>query len=206
MRSFPPLRRRARGAALITSLFILLAVLIVGVAAVRAALRAELAARNERDRHIALQCAEAALSDAERDIEGGANPASDRAALFATGNALGFVDGCGSSGASLGLCLRTPPPGASAWERAALASKVPEAVVSYGQFTGTVMPTGTGTLPLRAPRYVIELMPYAHAGEDASRRAANFYRITAIGFGAREHTSVVLQSFYRKATPLHGAP
>ncbi len=194
--------RHARGAALVTALFIMVAVLVVGVAAVRAALDAEKAARNERDRHIALQSAEAALQDAERDIEGGADPASPRAAQFAPGSALGFADGCGAqAGVDLGLCLRLPPPAPPAWQSAALAADAPGRSVPYGSHTGAALPAGAGTLPLRLPRYIIELMPYARAGEDASRRSGNFYRITAIGFGTRAHTVVVLQTFYRKAAP-----
>jgi type IV pilus assembly protein PilX len=54
-------------------------------------------------------------------------------------------------------------------------------------------------LPARLPRYLIELMPYARAGEDAGQRTGNFYRITAIGFGTNAHAHVVLQSFYLKA-------
>jgi Tfp pilus assembly protein PilX len=36
------------------------------------------------------------------------------------------------------------------------------------------------------------------AGEDAAAPSCNFYRITAIGFGARPQTQVVLQTYYRK--------
>ncbi len=64
------------------------------------------------------------------------------------------------------------------------------------------MPIGTGTLPARLPRYIIELMPYARAGHDAGKRTGNFYRITAIGFGASASTCVVLQAFYLKAGAL----
>ena len=48
-------------------------------------------------------------------------------------------------------------------------------------------------------------MPLVRAGEDAGRRAGNLYRITAIGFGARASTQVVLQSFYRKVAPRQGS-
>ncbi|HEU4375637.1 MAG TPA: PilX N-terminal domain-containing pilus assembly protein [Telluria sp.] len=178
---------RQRGAALLTAMFVLLALLIIGVAAARTALNAEKSARNERDRHIAFQAAEAGLLDAERDIEGGADPSSARAALFAAGSALGFADGCGRGSDNLGLCMYSPT--APAWQLADLAGG--EATTPYGKFTGNA-------LAGRAPRYIIELMPLARAGEDAGRRPANVYRITAIGFGVRPTTQVVLQSFYRK--------
>lgn len=190
--------RRRRGAALLTALFVLLALTIIGVAAAHTALNAEKSARNERDRHIAFQAAEAGLLDAERDIEGIADPTSARAALFATGSALGFADGCGRGPDNLGLCMYSPT--APAWQVADLAGG-DDATTAYGKFTGSALPTGGGALPGRAPRYVIELMPLARAGEDAGRQAANVYRITAIGFGVRPTTQVVLQSFYRKVAP-----
>ena len=196
-----PACRRARGAALVTVLFVLVAVLIVALSAAHAALNAEKSARSERDRHVAMQAAEAALADAERDIEAaGANAA--RNDMFAPGSALGFVEGCGRDGANLGLCSMVGPPGIPAWQAAALdaADAAAAGVVTYGRFTGATLPVGAGPLPVRLPRYIIELMPYPRAGEDASRPAPNFYRITAIGFGAIPSTRVVLQSFYRKAT------
>jgi Tfp pilus assembly protein PilX len=189
--------RREGGAALLIALVLLLAVLIVGVSAARTALDAEKSARNMRDRLIAFQAAEVALADAERDIEGSGDPA--RAAMFAAGSAIGFEDGCGrgANNANLGLCLRTPPGLAPAWLAADLASDE-SAAVPYGKFTGAAMPVGSGPLPALAPRYIIELMPLARAGEDAGERAANVYRITSIGFGTRASTRVVLQAFYRK--------
>ena len=196
-----PAARRQGGAALVLTLLIALALLIIGISAARTALHAERAARSERDRHIAFQAAEAALSDAERDIEGGSNPGSTRAALFAPGSALGFDDGCGVAPAvNCGLCAHVAAPGPAAWQRVALAAPEAQAgnTVAYGSFTGARMPSGTGSLPARLPRYVIELVPFARAGEDAGQRSANFYRITSIGFGARDSTRVVLQSFYLK--------
>jgi Tfp pilus assembly protein PilX len=191
-----PSHGRCGGAVLLTALFVLVAILAIGVSAAQIALNAEKSARNERDRHIAFQAAEAGLADAERDIEGGADPMSARAAMF-DGGALGFVDGCGRDGANLGLCAYLPGAQAAAWQLAELAA--PDgATTPYGRYTGEALPTGGGALPARAPRYVIELLPLVRAGEDAGQGAHGVYRITAIGFGARPGTQVVLQSFYRK--------
>lgn len=195
--------RHEQGAALVTALFILLALLIIGASSAYTALDAERAARAERDHHLAFQAAESALADAERDIEGGNDPASARAALFAHGSAEGFVPGCGKeSEVNAGLCAHAQP---AAWQEVDLAAQGRDASsAEYGRFTGAVLPAGQGTLAARLPRYIIELMPYARAGEDAGRRTSNFYRITAIGFGTNEHAHVVLQTFYLKAAPEEG--
>lgn len=197
-----------RGAVLLVALCVMLVLLMLGASAARGALNAEKSARGERDRQVALQAAEAALLDAERDIEGGSGPASARARLFAHGSAAGFSDGCGAGADNLGLCRRTAAPGVPAWQSARLAEPEGDGArsVRYGRFTGAMMPFGHGSLPSRAPRYVIELMPYARAGEDAGRRTGNFYRITAIGFGASDATRVVLQSYYLKAAPAGELP
>ncbi|MDB5935591.1 MAG: pilus assembly protein [Massilia sp.] len=198
---------RQRGATLLTALLVLVAVLTIGAAAAHTAVNAEKSARNERDRHIAMQAAEAGLIDAERDIEGGADAASARALLFAGGSALGFAAGCGRGGTSINLGLCAYVADAPAWQGADLSApdNASGAAVPYGRFTGAALPTGGGGLPGRAPRYVIELMPLARAGEDAGQATANVYRVTAIGFGVRPGTQVVLQTFYRKAASNAGS-
>lgn len=190
---------RQDGAVLLTALLVLLALMILGLAAARSALSSEKSARHERDRQIAFGAAEAALADAEHDIDGGSDPASARAALFAHGNAIGFVDGCGAQREpNAGLCLHLPAR--PAWQDADLAGDegAEAAGVAFGRFTGAQLPTGKGTLPLRAPRYLIELLPHTRAGADAARPPGNFYRITAVGFGSLDATRVVLQSYYLK--------
>lgn len=203
MRLYLSLLRRQHGAALLLSMVVLLILMIIGVSATRTALNAEKAARGERDRQVAFQSAEAALGDAERDIEGSEAVPPARAAMFARGSSAGFVDGCGAgeSNPGLGLCRYAAPGRVPAWQRVALAEQDGAQVrtVRFGQFTGRDMPVGQGPLPARLPRYVIELMPFARAGEDAEQRSNNFYRITAIGFGANDQTRVVLQAFYLKA-------
>lgn len=66
------------------------------------------------------------------------------------------------------------------------------------------MPTGQGFLPFKRPRYIIELVPYTREGEDAGPSISHVYRVTAIGFGVRDTSQVVLQSYYRKQGA-HGA-
>ncbi|GGY17532.1 pilus assembly protein [Massilia dura] len=181
---------RERGVALIVTLVMLAAVLLLAATAAGMALMGEKAARAERDRHVALQSAEDALMDAERDIE---QAGTARAALLAA--PTDFVPGCGT-GAALGLCAAVeagaPPP----WQAVDLADD--GAGVALGRFTGAAMQTGEGALPMRRPRYIIERRPYHRPGEEAGTAPRFYYRVTAIGFGNREGVHVVLQSAWRR--------
>jgi len=196
---------RQRGAALMVTLCVMLGMMIVGVSAMRSALNGEKAARGERDRSIAFQAAEAALADAERDIDGAAGPHSARAAMFRPGRAADFVEGCGGGDANpaLGLCARAIAPATPVWQRARLdaGEGEPGRFVEYGRFTAAVMPVGKHMLPARLPRYIIEQLPYVRAGANAGSQTELFYRITAIGFGASVVNCVVLQSYYLKPAP-----
>lgn len=190
------MRRRAlschaqRGVALIVTLVMLVAVLLLAASAAGMALMGEKAARAGRDRHVALQSAEDALMDAERDIE---EAGTARAALLAA--PASFLSGCGS-GEALGLC--GPGGGADAppWQAIDLAAD--GASVALGHFTGASMQTGEGALPLQRPRYIIERRPYHRPGEEAGATPRYYYRVTALGFGNRAETQVVLQSAWRR--------
>lgn len=196
-----PLPGPARGVALPVTLFILIVILLVGASAAQLALQGEKAARGERERHTAFQAAEEALIDAENDLDRGAD-APGRSALFAPDSALGFSDDCGAGADSMyvGLCLRAADDALPVWQSVDLADAAESSArsVPYGAFTGAVMQTGAGFLPARRPRYLIELLPYMAPGEEAGAEPSYLYRITAIGFGARDTSQVVLQSFYRK--------
>ncbi len=133
--------------------------------------------------------------DAEHDIEGSPG-APGRSAGFAPGSAAGFMAGCGGGGDQRGLCLSAPIGEPPVWQRVDLSDADEETskTVPYGYFTGAQMQTGEGFLPFRRPRYLIELVPDTAAGA-----APHYlYRVTAIGFGSRPHTEVVLQTIYRK--------
>ena len=142
--------------------------------------------------------------DAENDIEGSAAMPA-RSAMFAPDSALGFASGCGvgAASANLGLCLAAGEDETPVWQEVDLADAQPATMksVPYGQFTGASMQTGQGFLPFQRPRYIIEILPYTGAGEDAGQPPSYFYRVTAIGFGARDSSQVVLQTYYRKHGP-----
>jgi type IV pilus assembly protein PilX len=187
--------RRQGGAALVCALVLMMAAMLVGVSVCRAVFASIASAGAERERSIAYEAAEAALRDAERDIASdasGTDPA--RAAQFMAPGAGGFVDGCGRAGSGRGLCLATAPP---AWQVQDLLDEDNPALAPYGHYTGASLVTGKGLLPARPPAYLIEKIAPPGAGEPLG----GFYRITAVGFGSRGTTQVVLQSVYRKPVP-----
>jgi type IV pilus assembly protein PilX len=176
-------RRRQGGAALVTATVLMLAVMLLGLSSVRAALGDMQSGRHERDRHIALRAADAALVDAERELA--ATPATSP--RFAALAGTGFIAGCGMAGTeNHGLCTRVLPPAPPSWQTIDLAGD-DAALVVYGTYTARELP-GVA----RQPRYLIEWVALNPA-------YGRYYRITAIGFGQLPGTRVVLQSFYRKA-------
>lgn len=198
---------RQRGASLLVSLLMLVAILVLGISAAQIALQGEKASRNDRDRQIAFQAAEAALMDAELDIENSPDATKSRSQQFSKDSASGFPgdgeEACrfGEANINLGLCRRATDGAAPIWQTVDFldSDSSTTSSVPYGKFTGQAFPTGKGSLPSKLPRYVIELMLYNKEGESADTgKASYFYRVTAVGFGARETTQVVLQTFYRK--------
>jgi type IV pilus assembly protein PilX len=192
--------KRHRGTALPACLLMLVMALMLGLSGARIALQGERAARNDRDRKIAFHAAEAALLDAQQDIE---QPATDagRGALFAAVGAPGFPAGCGAGAGSpaLGLCagLAADP----AWLSVDFMDESgPSArTVPYGRFTGQAMQAGAATLPARLPRYLIESFADRRAGASADLPGrGRIYRISAVGFGAQAGTRVMLQAWYRR--------
>lgn len=191
--------KRRRGTALLVCLLMISVVALLGLSGARIALQDERAGRNDRDRKLAFQAAEAALLDAQFDIEQSSNTA--RGALFGMGAPRFPVD-CGTAGAGVlqGLCEGADT--AAAWQRtdfdddAAASART----VAYGQFTGQAMQSGLGPLQQRPPRYLIEAYADRRAGAVADLSArARIYRISAMGFGAQDGSRVLLQAWYRRA-------
>lgn len=197
---------RQRGVALLICLLMLIMVMLLGVSAAQLSLQGETAARGERDRDVAFLAAEDALADAELDIQGGADGGAGDAAPTVRSDAFGpdateaFSANCGA-GAS-GLRTRAPDSAPPVWQSVDLSGTEDggACTVIYGAYTAAQMPIGEGFLPFKKPRYVIERMECHQPGEDASAGAASryCYRVTAIGFGAKPATEVVLQSVFSK--------
>lgn len=204
---------RQSGASLIVSLLMLIVISVLGISLANLSLQGEKASRSDRDRQIALQAAEAALKDAELDIDPqGAVSANSRGDSFDTTSILTFVDGCGAGSGNQyqGMCLPSTS-GQPVWQTIDLTDTSTNSVsVTFGKFTGQTMVVGKGAFPTQFPRYIIEAVPdvdiagIADMGQAENPNAGNtakkyIYRITAIGFGSNVNTQVVLQSFYRKA-------
>lgn len=166
---------RQRGIVLLVSLMLLIMVMLLGVSAAQLALQSEKAARGERDRDVAFLAAEDALKDAERDVQ-------------ASGP---FVADCAAGRHEYAAAKPV-------WQMVDLAGSA--CTLPYGARTAATMPTGEGFLPFRKPQYIVERMVCHRAGDDASAGAVPryCYRVTAIGFGARPETEVVLQSVFSK--------
>ena len=191
-----PLRQQ-RGASLIVSLLMLVAgVLLLGISAAQISLQGEKASRNDRDRQIAFQAAEAALQDAEMDIENSPD-AKSRSALFSESPVVtDFIDGCGAgdSNTNLGLCATASPGSPAVWLTVDFTGCrcVLNEIRTFRQLHRPKNADREGLLALASwPRYIIEVLGYNAAGAVTdTENKKYFYRITAMGFGARESTQV----------------
>ena len=172
--------RHQRGASLLIVLLMLVVVMLFGASAAQLTLMNEKSSRNDRDRQIAFQAAEAGLRDAERDIASG---------RVTPGVFPERAGACHDSG----LCLATV--NAAPWRLTDFST--PSPTVGYGRFTGLSFPHGGASLPAHPPRYLIELLRLYTADKQVITR----YRVTAVGFGPRPTTQVMLQTVLDAAAP-----
>jgi type IV pilus assembly protein PilX len=201
-RAGSPVLRQQAGASLIMVMIILTIVSMVGIASIQISAMSERGARNDRDYQIAWQSAEAGLIDAEMDLYGPAD--STRRSVFTPQTSLSyFVDGCGTSGNSRGLCSMSAS-GKAAWLRPDFtATGTSAATTEYGTFTGQTFQAGSsGFQPAKKPRYVIEAIPDSFGAGSASRDQSDpspkyVFRVTAMGFGPRDDIQAVVQMVYR---------
>ena len=183
----------ARGVSLLIILLMMLALSMLALGAMNSGIVQERMVGNARDRHVALQAAEAALRDAELDLENNLHADS------------GFVAGCAA-----GLCL-APSDSADNPQSAPLWSGLDWSTArAYGSRTGAAALLGPENAALSAqPRYVIERLPTLPpaSGESAGFGGgwslaptvrARAYRITVRASGMRSSTVVMLQSLYVK--------
>lgn len=169
-----------RGAVLIMALMFLTLLTLLGVTAMTSSTSEEKMARATRDYNTAFQAAEAAMRDAESDINGNGsrNPVFLGAAYwFDVPLRIAALGGCAN-----GACIPPAPLGIPVWEVAANWNNA----ATYAQFTfAQALPaSGPGAVG-QAPQYLIEFI-----GTVGSQSA---YRITARGWGPNSVQTVTLQ-------------
>ena len=149
--------------------------------------------------------AEAALIDAEFDINGPNTFAGNRVTLFSPTNTGIFVPDCGATGVSIGLCESKAETVKPVWLTVDFLDNNAGTArtVEYGTFTGANFEAGgTGIQPARKPRYMVEVMDDREWGNsakyDPNKPQLKLYRVTAMGFGPKVENQVVMQMTYRK--------
>ena len=181
----------AQGFSLIAILLMMVALAMLALGSMNSSILQERMVGNARDRQVALQAAEAAIRDAEIDIELNLNAA------------VGFAVGCNN-----GLCI-SPSDTADGPQSKPLWQDINWATTrSYGSRTGAPALLGPNNEALSAqPRYFVENLPVlppmpgesaAIGGGATPAPRARAYRITVRASGIRPTTVVMLQSVYVK--------
>lgn len=218
-RSVGPLNMRLAyqgGASLVVSMVFILVLAFLGLAAMRNSTLQERMANNMRDRNIALQAAELALRDAERDL---AALKADGTTFCAAGTTVGTTS-CRPAGerattlanradfwvwgpamtpywtpsCNHGQCYDNSAAGVPVWDETAAnwspqpGSTGTKSTIAYGTYTGA---TALTTVPIQ-PRYIIEAFTEFDPYGTGSKRMT--FRITARAVGQNPNTVVVLQS------------
>lgn len=185
--SFIPAHHQ-RGISLVIVMIFLVILSLLGVSAMQSSTLSSRIARNEADRNLAFQAAEAALRDGELDVR---NQRFDRSRCVegVAGCRAKLMDGKTRFDVACtdGRCVFQN--NVAPWETADK-WKGTGASVLYGAYTGA------GAIPLVSsqPRYLLEALPLADSPPT--------YRITAVGFGASSSTQVMLQIVVRVKTQL----
>lgn len=180
-----------QGFSLVTILLVMVALAMLALGSMNSSIVQERMVGNARDRQVALEAAEAAIRDAELDIEWNIDAPT------------GFAEGCDA-----GLCI-PPSDSASAPTSAPLWQSLNWSTArTYGSRTSAPALLGPGNEALaEQPRYVVESLPVlppmpgesaAIGGGATPAPRARAYRITVRASGIRANTVVMLQSVYVK--------
>ena len=170
-----------RGISLVIVMIFLVILSVLGISAMQSSTLSSRIARNEADRNLAFQAAEAALRDGELDVR---NQRFDRSKCnpSITGCRAKPIEGRTrfDSSCTDGRCAFTDT-GTPVWETASKWSSS-GASVEYGTYTGAA------DIPLvsRKPRYLLEAIPLTDSPPT--------YRITAVGYGTNSSSQVMLQT------------
>ena len=177
---------RQSGVVLFVALILLLILSLLGVTAARMQTTEERMARNEDNRQIGAQAAEAALRAAESGLTNGLYSA----AQFAN-NTNGFYE----LNPATGSVLQQPP---SIWS-------VPGATITYPDPANPMPPLTALPAAAQSPKYIIENLPAVAMPGDSINQVqyatpvspVTVYRVTANATGADSSSTTILQSIFR---------
>lgn len=195
-------RAGQQGIALIVVLIMLSAIFLMTAFGARMTLSSEKAARNDRDRQIAFQAAEAALGDAEIDIMGPNTASNSRKAVMDSRNLQLFAQDCGATAESRGLCHTNTSTISQFYKSVNFEdTSASRRYVTLGEYTGrgSGFSTGDSALPGRLPRYIVETIPYNIPGGCPNQKA---FLVTTLGYGMNPQTQVMLQSVIFKPSAI----
>ena len=179
-------------------MLILVIVSLLGIGGIQVSMMGERSARNDRDYQLAWQAAEVGLLDAQFDMEGEDGIAAGRP-IFNGTDTLIFLDGCGNTGNSRGLCAAVTT-GKPAWLTAGFTdTSATSNTVAVGTFSTHTFATGSvGVQPSKAPRYIIEPVVDRIGSKTLDGKPAPLsYRVTSMGFGPRDDIQAAVQMLFR---------
>ena len=171
-----------RGISLVIVMIFLVILSVLGVSAMQGSSLSSRIARNESDRNLAFQAAEAALKDGENDAKYLRFDLTSCTSAIAGCRAAAISGSDFDGSCTTGLC--DPKAIASpVWEDSTKWSTT-GASVAYGTRTGAA------SLPVvgQQPRYLIEYFNFD---------GKSVYRITSVGFGANTSSQVMLQTAFK---------
>jgi len=175
------------GAALISGLIFLVVLTMIGITAARMSTLEERMSGNMRDRSIAMQAAELALRDAERDIQAQGSAVRSTPISGITYFAVNCNQDNTSNTFDDGLCYNGAAGyGTAIWTTISMTA-APS--VAYGRFTGATTIAGLSA----QPRYIIEGIRKTPPGSGETF----YYRITTRAQGVNQNTVVWLQEIFR---------
>lgn len=190
-------RYSQHGVSLVVVLILMSAIFLMAAFGARLTLLGEKSSRNDRDRQIAFQAAEAALGDAEIDLMGPNTATNSRVCATSSKKISLFIDGCGNTDADRGLCATSPPnqPLYKSIDFEETGSS--RRYVTLGEYTGgreTGFATDSSALPAQKPRYIIESILYPRP----NGKSEYAFLITSLGYGLNKKTQVMLQGVVYK--------
>jgi type IV pilus assembly protein PilX len=185
-RNFKPTSQQ-RGIVLFVALILLLILSLLGVTAARMQTTEERMARNEDNRQIGAQAAEAALRAAEAGLTNGIYSAEQF-----SGNTAGFYE----LNPATGSVLQQAPP--SVWA-------TPGATITYPDPANPMPPLTALPAAAQSPQYIIENLPAVAMPGDSINQVqyatpvspVTVYRVTANATGADSSSTTILQSIFR---------